>query len=101
MRRLASTSLMASAAVALAGTLLSVATAANTASTPAGGPIRLLATANGSPNGTIVVAGAIGDYGKTRSMDKNGKTNANGNFVEITLKKGSFEVDSTAFNKKT
>jgi hypothetical protein len=102
MRRLVFTSLIASAAVALAGALLSVATAAHKASTPAGGPIEIFATANiGSPNGTIVVAGAIGDYGKTLSMDKKGKPNANGNFVEITLKKGSFEVDSTAFNKKT
>lgn len=101
MRRLVFTTLLAGAAVALAGALLSVATAANTASTPAGGPIQLQATASDSPYGTIVVAGAIGDYGKTRSMDKNGKTNANGNFVEITLQKGSFEVDSTALNKKT
>ena len=101
MHRLVFTTLLASAAVALAGALLSVATAANTASTPAGGLIEIFATANGSPNGTIVVAGAIGDYGKTLSMDKNGKPNPNGNFVEITLKKGTFEVDSTAFNKKT
>jgi uncharacterized membrane protein len=101
MRRLIFTSLMVSAAVALAGALLSVATAANTPSTPAGGPVLLLATANGSPKGTIVLAGAIGDYGKTLTIDKNGKPNANGNFVEITLKKGSFEVNSTAFNKKT
>jgi hypothetical protein len=101
MRRLVFTSLTATAAVALAGALLSVATAANTASTPTGGLILVQATANGSPNGTIVIAGAIGDYGKTRSMDKNGKTDANGNFVAITLKNGSFEVDSTAFNKKT
>ena len=95
------TTLLAGAAVALTGALLSVATAANTASTPAGGRIQLQATAGDSAYGTIVIAGAIGDYGKTRSMNKNGKTNTNGNFVEITLKKGSFEVDSTAFNKKT
>jgi len=68
---------------------------------PAAGPIELYATAGDSPVGTIVVAGAIGDYGKTLSMDKNGKPDSNGNFVKITLKKGTFIVDSTVLNHKT
>ena len=34
-------------------------------------------------------------------MDKDGKTDNNGNFVRITLHQGTFEVDSTALNAKT
>jgi hypothetical protein len=69
--------------------------------TPSGGPIQLIATAGSNPLGTIVVAGAIGDYGKTLSMTKSGKPDSNGNYVRITLQKGTFEVDATAFNKTT
>jgi hypothetical protein len=76
-------------------------TTASAAVPPAGGPIELYATAGDSPVGTIVVAGAIGDYGKTLSMDKNGKPDTNGNFVKITLKQGTFMVDSTILNQKT
>ena len=71
------------------------------AGSPAGGRIELYASAGNSPVGTIVIAGAIGDSGKTLSMDKNGKPDSNGNFVKITLKRGTFVVDSTALNKKT
>jgi hypothetical protein len=71
------------------------------ASTPAGGPVYVHATGSNGPAGTIVITGAIGDYGKTLSIDKNGKTDNNGNFVRITLKKGTFEVNSTVLNAKT
>lgn len=83
---------------ALTGMAVGVASAAGI---PSGGPIQLIATAGSNPAGTIVVAGAIGDYGKTLSMTKSGKPDANGNYVKITLQKGTFEVNSTAFNKAT
>ena len=83
---------------ALTGMAVSVASAAGT---PSGGPIQLIATAGSNPVGTIVVAGAIGDYGKTLSMTKSGKPDSNGNYVKITLQKGTFEVNATAFNKAT
>jgi hypothetical protein len=70
------------------------------ASTPNGGPIALFATVGNGPSGKIVVAGAIGDWGSTLSIDKNGQPDQNGNFVKVTLKKGTFEIDSTAVNKK-
>lgn len=75
--------------------------AASAASTPKGGPIALFATisATSSP-GKIVLAGAIGDWGKVASVDKNGKPAENGNFVKVTLNKGTFEIDATAINKK-
>jgi hypothetical protein len=78
-----------------------VANVASATGTPSGGPIQLIATAGSNPVGTIVVAGAIGDYGKTLSMTKSGKPDSNGNYVKITLQKGTFEVNVTAFNKAT
>jgi hypothetical protein len=74
---------------------------ASAAVAPKGGPIALFATisATSSP-GKIVLAGAIGDWGKVASIDKNGKPDENGNFVKVTLKKGTFEIDATVLNKK-
>ena len=71
------------------------------ANMPAGGAVYIHATGGNGPAGTIIITGAIGDYGKTLSIDKDGKTDNNGNFVRITLHKGTFEVDSTALNAKT
>src|SRR4051794_24708650 len=80
----------------LTGLLLSIASAAS----PPGGPIQFYAPATDTPTGTIVFAGAVGDYGKTLSMDKNGKPNTNGNFVKFTLRHGGFVADVTALNQK-
>ncbi len=77
------------------------ASASVAADTPSGGSIYIHATGNEGPVGSIIITGAIGDYGKTLSIDKNGKTDNNGNYVRITLKKGTFEVDSTTLNAKT
>jgi len=68
---------------------------------PKGGPIALLATVGNGPAGKILVAGAIGDWGTALTIDKNGKTDANGNYVKVSLRKGTFEIDSTALNKQT
>lgn len=84
------------AALAVAG----VAASAAPAAAPKGGPIALFATVGYSPSGKIVVAGAIGDWGRTVSIDKNGKPALNGNFVRVMLKKGTFEIDSRALNQK-
>ena len=68
---------------------------------PTDGPIAILATIGSGPAGRIVVAGAIGDWGTALTIDKNGKPDENGNYVKVTLHKGSFEINSTALNKKT
>ena len=82
------------------GSLLFVCSAAFGATTPAGGVVKVFATPSNGASGKIVIAGAIGDFGKTLSINKNGKTNANGNYVKITLTKGTFEVNSTTLNAK-
>jgi hypothetical protein len=96
MHRLARCGVGLVAAVAAAGAVVGAAAAA----APTGGPIALFATVGNGPSGKIVVAGAIGDWGNVLSIDKNGKPDQNGNFVKVTLKKGTFEIDSTVVNKK-
>ena len=87
-------------AVAVALATAAAASASPRTSAPTAGPIALFATVGNGPSGKIVVAGAIGDWGNTLSTDRNGKPDLNGNFVKVTLKKGTFEIDSTAVNKK-
>jgi hypothetical protein len=48
----------------------------------------------------ILLTGAIGDFGTATSETKSGKVDANGNYVKIALKQGSFTVNAVAFNKK-
>jgi hypothetical protein len=74
--------------------------AATTPSTPAGGSVRLFATPTNDGGATIVITGAIGDYGSGRNINKNGTANPNGNYVKVTLRKGTFEINATALNAK-
>jgi hypothetical protein len=97
MSRLAGVGAIALAALVAASVLVGAGAAATA---PSGGPIELFATVGSSPTQKIIVAGAIGDWGTVLSVDKNGKPDQNGNFVKVTLKKGTFEIDSTALNKK-
>ena len=93
---------MAALGCMVAGSVLIGVSAASGAGMPAGGPVAIYVTP--SPDGIhgpIVITGAIGDHGQTTSMTKSGKPDANGNYVRITLKKGTFEVNSTALNAKT
>jgi hypothetical protein len=70
-----------------------IATSASGAGTPKGGPIRIyVVPGNGQGNGTIVIVGAIGDYGKT-TKEKNG-------IGKALLSKGTFEVNLQAISKK-
>jgi hypothetical protein len=68
---------------------------------PAGGQISVLlieTSANGT--GKILITGAIGDYGTTLNIDKNGKPDPNGPYGETKLSLGTFEVNLTALNAK-
>jgi hypothetical protein len=89
----------------LVGTLLSgavLSSAAAFASTT--GQVHVFVDVSGtSATDSIILTGAIGDYGTSTSIDKNGKTDPNGNYVRIALKKGGFEINAVAlgqaFNK--
>ena len=89
-------------AATLSLSLLIPATVALGASPPAGGKVNVFVTplsANG-PKANIVVTGAIGDYGTALSVNKSGKTAANGAYEKITLQQGSFLVNATKLNAK-
>jgi hypothetical protein len=89
-------------AAAILASLLVVASVALAAGTPKPGKINVYVTPrpDNSGAGTIVITGAIGDYGTTQSIDKNGKKDPNGVFQKVTLKQGTFVVDTTALTKK-
>lgn len=70
------------------------------ASGPAGGPIQVFVTNVSSTKAKILITGAIGDYGTTLTVDKNGKVDANGAYQKVTLKKGGFWINATALNNK-
>ncbi len=46
----------------------------------------------------IIFTGAIGDYGTAISQDKNGKVDANGSYVKMALKKGTFFANAVSLN---
>ena len=89
--------------LALAGAALLGGTTAlqANASTPAGGAINLFSnpTTSGT-SGTILIAGAIGDYGRYLASDRNGKPDPQGSYLKITLKKGTFEINVTSLTDK-
>ena len=78
--------------VAAVGTMLIGVGANASGMMPKGGPIRIyVVPGNGQGNGTIVVVGAIGDYGKT--------TKQVGGFGKALLHKGTFRVNLKAISK--
>jgi hypothetical protein len=91
----------AAVSVVVAGSLslgAASALAATTPGAPVGGPVRVFVTPSPGWGGRIVIAGAIGDYGKTLNINKNGTADNNGNYAKVTLQKGTFEVNKTALN---
>jgi hypothetical protein len=62
--------------------------------------VKLFATPSDGLHATILMTGAIGDYGNALTIDKNGTPDPNGNYVKVTLQKGGFEINSTTLNAK-
>lgn len=74
--------------------------------TPAGGSVNLYITPNtssaGGGGGTVVMTGAIGDYGTTTGQsDKNGEADKGGGYGNIELQKGTIRVDLAALDAKS
>jgi hypothetical protein len=79
----------------------SAAFAAAAPAAPSGGTTKIYAVLPGNgTTGPILFIGAVADFGKYMSVDKNGKLDPNGNYVKMVLQKGTFEVNSTALNAK-
>ena len=91
---------MALGAAVLVGLLCGGVSTAGAAA-PVGGTVHVFVTPGNGAGGTIVITGAIGDYGMTRNIDKNGKSDPNGNYGKVSLKKGAFEVDLTKLQTAT
>jgi hypothetical protein len=89
--------------LALAGAaLLGASTALEaSASAPAAGAVNLFShpTTSGT-SGTILIAGAIGDYGRYLASDRNGKPDPQGSYLKIILKKGTFEINVASLTDK-
>jgi hypothetical protein len=92
----------ATLAVAVIGSaLLAATTAIGSSTSPASGTVHLFYTQQSiTANGAVVFTGAIGDYGKTVSIDKNGKPDPNGSYEKVTLQAGTFEINGTALDTK-
>ncbi len=65
--------------------------AAASPTTPAGGQIRIFSTPSLGGRGTIVITGAVADFGTTL---------AEGNYVKVTLRDGTFELNASRLNAK-
>lgn len=90
-------------AVACGGALLATTAeaGASAATPPQSGTVHIFYTQQGlRANGAVVFTGAIGDYGKAVSTDKNGKPNPNGNYEKVTLRHGTLELNATALDAK-
>jgi hypothetical protein len=76
----------------------SVALAASSSATPAGGRIQVFVQpGNGQGNGKVLFTGAVGDYGSSHPVSGSGGKK----LALTTLKKGTITVDLTAINKKS
>jgi hypothetical protein len=87
-------------AIGLAGALSIGAGATALAAGGSGGAIQVFVTNTSSTKAKILITGAIGDYGTTLTVDKNGKVDPNGDYQKVTLKKGGFWINAVALNKK-
>ena len=67
-----------------------------------GGAIKVWVTPSTSGSGTkpdpIVITGAIADYGTSQNVNSSGKPAANTDRVKVTLKKGTFMVNTSQLN---
>src|SRR3954451_12940312 len=92
------------AAIAAAGILAGVgpvaayATSSTTSSDT--GTLHVWVTPGKDAVDRILLTGVIGDFGTATSINRHGKVDANGSYVRVVLKHGSFKVNAVAFNKK-
>ena len=70
------------------------AAATPTTPTPTAGTIEIWVTPGSGAVAKILVTGAIGDDGTATTIDKNGKVDDNGDYVDVALKHGGFKVNS-------
>jgi len=84
--------------VAILGSLLFSGASAFGATAPTSGTIKVFVTPKGTGSGTVVITGAIGDYGKTVKSNAAGKPAKNGGYEQLILTKGTILVNATQLN---
>jgi hypothetical protein len=63
-------------------------------STPAGGSFRVFGVSNGlGPGGSVLVTGAVGDHGRSQTVNKAGKPSPGGTYVKLTLSQGTVTLN--------
>ncbi|HTV10596.1 MAG TPA: hypothetical protein VME20_01935 [Acidimicrobiales bacterium] len=71
------------------------------AATMTGGHVRVWATPSPAGNGgTVMITGAVADYGRTINTNKAGVPTSSGYYAKLILHKGTFRVNAVAFNLK-
>ena len=89
--------MLAIGAVALS--LVGAGATALAAGTSSGGTIQVFVNNISSTKAKVLITGAIGDFGTSLTVDKDGKLDANGSYQKTTLKKGGFWLNTTALTK--
>jgi hypothetical protein len=95
------TLVLALVATAFAMAAVGAAVAAATSSTPAGGSIHVFGTSPGTGGGgKVVLTGAIGDHGTSRTVNKAGKPESNGSYVKLILTQGTILLNKSKLDAK-
>lgn len=86
----------------IVGIALLGASGASAAGSPAGGVVKLFTTQIQftNPSQPILVIGTVGGSGTAVSIDRNGKTDPNGSYVDVKLPEGTFEINAVALGAK-
>jgi hypothetical protein len=79
-------------------TIASMALAAG--STPQGGAMQIFGTETSPLDTSLLFTGAVGDHGSAVTLNMAGKPDPHGTIEKVTLKKGSFVIDTTPLGTK-
>jgi hypothetical protein len=86
--------------VAVIGSRLFGGVSAWGSSTPKGATIYVSLTPNNGATYPVVVVGVIAEHGTATTIDQNGRVDSNGHYVNIVLKQGGFEINSTTLHQR-
>jgi hypothetical protein len=77
-------------ATAVTASVIGAAGAVAATTTPPGGSFRVFGVSNAlGPGGSVLVTGAVGDHGRSQTVNKAGKPSPGGTYVKLTLSQGT------------
>jgi len=87
-------------ASAVAVTAIGAAADVATTTTPPGGSFRVFGVSNAlGGGGVVLVTGAVGDHGRSQTVNKAGKPSSNGTYVKLTLSQGTVMLNQLKLGK--